>query len=208
VPYDFWAIEFGYTGGDTKEILKRVAEPELVYATDEDTSGPDPLARRYDMAANSIDYANAQMELAKYHRGRLLEKFVQGRAELVPRPQGIQHHARVADAFALHDRPLGRRDVRQPRSQGRSQRALAHPGRRAAQQRAGLKWCIDNAFYDEAFGLTPEMLDKMTVDKWSDEGGWQDTMADAPFPVHDQIAGDPVLDAHDAPQSFDAAPRL
>ena len=47
-PYDYWAIEFGYTFGDTKETLKRVAEPELAYLTDDDTRGPDPLARRYD----------------------------------------------------------------------------------------------------------------------------------------------------------------
>src|SRR5690606_2353636 len=40
-PYDYWAIEYGYTFGDTAEVLKRVAEPELQYATDEDTWGPD-----------------------------------------------------------------------------------------------------------------------------------------------------------------------
>ena len=44
-PYDFWAIEYGYTFEDKKlpEILKRCTEPELQYATDEDTGGPDPL---------------------------------------------------------------------------------------------------------------------------------------------------------------------
>jgi hypothetical protein len=39
-----------------------------------------------------------------------------------------------------------------------------------AQQRAALKFVIENAFADEAFGLTPEMLRKMTVDKWEDGG--------------------------------------
>ena len=76
-PYDYWAIEYGYTpSSDLKPILNRVAEPELQYATDEDTGGPDPLARRYDFSKNPLDYAKNQMRLAKYHRGRLLEKFV------------------------------------------------------------------------------------------------------------------------------------
>ena len=62
-PYDFWAIEYGYTLDDKKlpEILKRCTEPELQYATDEDTSGPDPLARRYDFRFRSaVDYAQEQ----------------------------------------------------------------------------------------------------------------------------------------------------
>lgn len=187
--YDFWAIEFGYTGGDTKDILKRVAEPELVYATDEDTSGPDPLARRYDMAANSIDYANAQMELANYHRGRLLDKFVQdGQSwSRVRKGYNITLGLQMR-SLSMTARWVGGTYVNRDRKgdpNARSPIQVVAP----AQQRAGLKWCIDNAFFDKSFGLTPEMLDKMTVDKWSDEGGWQDTMTDAPFPVHDQIAG-------------------
>ena len=76
-PYDLWAIEYGYTfSKDLKKILARVAEPELAYATDEDTGGPDPLARRYDFSKNPLDYAKAQLDLVQYHRGRLLEKFV------------------------------------------------------------------------------------------------------------------------------------
>ncbi len=49
-PYDYWAIEYGYTPDEGKlpEILKRVSEPDLQYATDEDTGGADPMARRYD----------------------------------------------------------------------------------------------------------------------------------------------------------------
>ena len=75
-PYDMWAIEYGYTFGDTKEVLKRVAEPELVYATDEDTWGPDPYARRYDFSKNPIDFAENQMRLVKRYRGDLLDRFV------------------------------------------------------------------------------------------------------------------------------------
>jgi len=77
-PYDMWAIEYGYTASDKSlpKILDRVAEPELVYGTDEDQSGPDPLARAYDFGKDPLDYAENQMRIVRYHRERLLEKYV------------------------------------------------------------------------------------------------------------------------------------
>ena len=75
-PYDKWAIEYGYTFGDLKEVLARVAEPELAYLTDDDTRGPDPHARRYDFSSNPLDYAENQMRLVRYHRERILDKLV------------------------------------------------------------------------------------------------------------------------------------
>jgi hypothetical protein len=59
----------------------------------------------------------------------------------------------------------------------------------AAQQRAALRFVLDNAFADDAFGLTPELLEKMTVDKWIDEGGWGEAMQESAWPVHDRIGG-------------------
>ena len=75
-PYDMWAIEYGYSSEDPAKIVKRVGETDLTYATDEDTGGPDPLARRYDFTADPRDYAASRMKLSEYLRDRLLEKFV------------------------------------------------------------------------------------------------------------------------------------
>jgi len=75
-PYDMWAIEYGYTFDDTKKVLERVAEPELAYLTDDDTGGPDPFARRYDMSASPYDYAANQMRIIDEHRDRILGEFV------------------------------------------------------------------------------------------------------------------------------------
>ena len=73
-----WAIEYGYTTKDKslKKILSRVSEPELQFATDEDTMGPDPLARRYDFSKDPIDFAKNQVGLAKHHRKKILEDYV------------------------------------------------------------------------------------------------------------------------------------
>jgi hypothetical protein len=43
---------------------------------------------------------------------------------------------------------------------------------------------IDNTFYDEAFGLSPELLEYMTVDKWWDADG--NIFADPTYDVHDR----------------------
>ncbi|MFM9958616.1 MAG: zinc-dependent metalloprotease [Phycisphaerales bacterium] len=186
-PYDFWVIEAGYTFGDTKEVLKRVAEPELIYGTDEDTSGPDPLARRYDFAQDPLDFATSRMALVKYHRERLLEKFVKDGQSWAKARRGytmtlnehlgaVSHMSRwVGGAFVNRDRkgdPNGRPPIQKTPVE---------------QQRAALKFIIDNAFFDEAFGLTPEILNRLTVDKFWDAGGAP--MEDATWPVHDRILG-------------------
>lgn len=52
-----------------------------------------------------------------------------------------------------------------------------------------MNFVIDTTFYDEAYGLTPEILSHMTVEKWFDEGGIADLGEDATWPVHDRILG-------------------
>ena len=188
-PYDFWAIEYGYTSGDTKDVLKRVAEPELAYATDEDTSGPDPLARRYDMAANSIDYANQEMDLARYHRGRLLDKFVKDGQSWARVRRGYDLTLGLqVRALSMTARWVGGAFINRDRKGDPNSRSPIQVVP-AELQRTAMKWCIENAFEEKSFGLTPEMLEKMTVDKWMDEGGWHDAISDATYPVHDRIAG-------------------
>jgi hypothetical protein len=59
----------------------------------------------------------------------------------------------------------------------------------ANEQRDALRWIIDNSFFDESYGLTPEILQKMTVQKWLDDGGISEAMQDATWPIHDRIAG-------------------
>jgi hypothetical protein len=188
-PYDYWAIEYGYTTGDPKAVLKRVAEPELVYLTDEDVGGPDPLARQYDLSADPLDYANNQIRLVEYYRSRLLDKFVKDgeswakarRGYLITLSQQLQAVSMMAPwvggAHVNRDRkgdPNGRPPIE------------VVPVER---QRAALRFVMQTAFRDESFGLTPEMLRFMTVDKWFDGGGIRDVFEDPTFPVHDRIIG-------------------
>lgn len=188
-PYDMWAIEYGYTSGDTKDVLKRVADPELAYGTDEDVGLGDPLARRYDFAANPLDYAKSQMELAKWHRGRLLETFVKDGQSWARARRGYTITLSMqARSLSMMSNWIGGAFVNRARK-GDPNATDPIQVVPAEQQREALGWIIDNTFYDEAYGLSPELLQKMTVDRWLDVGGFREGMEEAPWSIHDRIGG-------------------
>lgn len=187
-PYDYWAIDYGY-GSNPKKALERVAEPELQYATDEDTWGPDPTARRYDMGKDPLVWAENQMEFVRRLRAGLLENFVKDgdswakarrgyRITLGTQTQMLSMAANwVGSAYVYRDKkgdPNGRMPI-DPVP--------------AAQQRKALEFVIENSFRDEAFGVTPELLRATTTDKWFDNYGFQEALQDATLPIHDQIMG-------------------
>lgn len=188
-PYDFWAIEYGYTFEKKKlpEILKRCSEPELQYATDEDVSGPDPLARRYDFSSNPLDYANEQTKLVELYRDRILEKFVKDGDSWAKARRGYELTLSLQTrSTSMMANWVGGAFVNRDKK--------GDPGDRppvevvpADQQRAALKFVIDNSFDDEAFGLTPKLLERMSVDKWLDTRNFFSMSEEATWPIHDRI---------------------
>ena len=188
-PYDYWAIEYGYTLGDPTEVLARVADPELQYLSDEDTVGPDPLARRYDLTSNPLDYVENQMKLVNMSREQILTKFVKEGESWARARRGYEITLRnQTGAVSIMANWLGGASINRDHKGDPEDRDPIQVVP-AAQQRAALEFVIKNAFFDEAFGLTPELLAKMTVDKWSDEGGRRTRMEDPTWPIHDRIAG-------------------
>jgi hypothetical protein len=187
-PYDLWAIEYGYTLDDKKlpEILKRVAEPELVFGTDEDTMGPDPLARRYDFSKNPLDFSKSQVNLAKHHREKLLEKFVKDGDSWAKARRGYQL------TLSLQARSIGNMSNWLGGSFINRDKKGDPNGRKpievvpAAAQRDALNFVIENSLYDEAFGLTPDLLVHLVGDSWRDDRG-ASSMSESAWPVHDQI---------------------
>ena len=70
-----------FTGPNAKElkmlhaIASRAAEPELAYATDEDTSlfGLDPHSNRWDMGSDPIEWAEVRMNVTNRRLDNILE---------------------------------------------------------------------------------------------------------------------------------------
>jgi len=186
-PYDMFAIEYGYTFGDTDKVLAKSADPLLNYATDEDTFGPDPLARRYDLSKDPRDWARNQSALADRLIGSVLTNFVDDgeqwakarrgyRIALNQKLSGVSTMANwIGGAFAYRD-AKGQEGGRTP--------IEVVP---AQQQREALAFVINNTFYDDAFGLTPDLLRHLTVDKWYDDPS--SIRSDSTFNVHDLVLG-------------------
>ncbi len=189
-PYDVWAIEYGYTPEkDLKPILKRVSEAELPYATDEDTWGPDPHARRFDYGADPMDWAGSQIRLVQDLRTKLLDRVVKdGESWQKARSGYLLLLGRQVNAINVTSGFVGGAHINRDRK--------GDPGERnpinvvpAEKQRRALKFVIDNTFSDSSFGLTPALLAKMTIDKWWDQGGMHLLFEDPTWPVHDRIMG-------------------
>ncbi len=189
-PYDMWAIEYGYTfDKDLKPILARVSEEHLPYATDEDTWGPDPHARRFDYGADPLDYADSQMRLVQDLRTKLIDRVVKdGDSWAKVRNGYLLLLSRQVGTLSIAANYLGGAYINRDRR--------GDPGDRnpievvdVETQRRALEFVIANAFEDEAYGLTNELLAKMTIDKWWDAGGFRHIFDDPTWPVHDNIMG-------------------
>jgi hypothetical protein len=188
-PYDYWAIEYGYSPEENKlaEVLKRASEPELQYGTDEDTAGPDPLARRYDYSKDPLDYCENQMRLVKLYRERLLDKFVKDGDSWAKARRGYELTlGEQTKSISMMANWLGGATVNRDKKGDPGNRPSLVPVP-AETQRKAFDFVIRNAFRDEAFGLTNDILSRLTVDKWADEGAR--SMGEATFPVHDRILG-------------------
>jgi len=187
-PYDLWAIEYGYTFDDPAKIAGRVAEPELAFATDEDTLGPDPYARRYDFAADPLAFARSRMELVELGRARLLEKFVKPGESWAKARHGYEITLNTQlSAVAMMANWLGGTYVNRDRKGDPGDRNPIVPVT-TDRQREALDFVLENSFFDRAFGLTPELLSRLSVDKFGDDEGGN-ASAEATYPIHDRVAG-------------------
>ena len=185
--YDMWAIEYGYTFDDPAKVAARVGEKGHAYLTDEDTGGPDPLARRYDFAKDPLDFAKSEVELIKQLRAVILEKYVKtGDSWERARKGYLKTLNKQRKAIDMMAPWIGGTHV------NRVKKGDANTGDplvpvAVEQQRAALAFIIETAFRDEAYGLTPDLVNKMTIEKWMDSP--QGMMASSTWSINDQIAG-------------------
>lgn len=188
-PYDMWAIEYGYGSGDPKEVASRCADPMLAYATDEDTWGSDPTARQWDLSANPLDYAMEKIRLADFHRRQLLDHFVKDGQSWSRARMGYQITlGQQMSAINMMSQWIGGAYTHRDKRGDANARPPVVPVE-AGTQRAALKFVLEHAFRDDAFGLTPDLLAHLSIDKWWDEGGMATIFQDVPYAVHDAILG-------------------
>lgn len=83
-PYDLWAIQFAYEQGrneaDTKSLLDRSTEPQLMFGNDaDDMRAPgkaiDPRVNIYDLTSDAIEYSVERMDLVKILASEMKDKY-------------------------------------------------------------------------------------------------------------------------------------
>ena len=187
-PYDSWAIEYGYTFGDVNEVLSKSNLPEHAYLTDEDTGGPDPLAKRYDFSKDPLDYAQNQMRIVAKLREDLLEQFVEDGDSWSKARRGYETTLRMqAGAASMMADWIGGAHVnRNKKGDFGDEDVPPIQVVPAQQQRAALAFIIDSIFDDEGYGLSPELLTHFNVDKWYEGGG---DNGEPTWQIHDRILG-------------------
>jgi hypothetical protein len=195
-PYDIWAIEYGYkplsggtTGeaGELKKIASKSGDPELAFATDEDTRGtdPDPDSNRFDLGADPMEYASNRLLLLKELLPGLVDRMT----------KDGEDYTQARRAFNILFSQFAQSSFFVSRYVGGLQTSRSHKGDKngkppvtlvdAKRQREALKMLEDNVFSDQNFQFPPELLNQLGWSNWNHWGVRETTRKD--FGVHDFV---------------------
>ncbi len=196
-PYDMWAIEYGYktlsggTDGEVAELNKiaaRCGEPELAYATDEDTRGidPDPLSNRYDLGNDPVAYAKLRTQLISEQWPNLLKESTKDGEGYQKARQAfgvlLANHGRAVHFASRYVGGLYVSRAHKGDANGLAPFTVVDP----AKQREALTLVEEQAFSDTPFQFPPELYSHLASSRWSHWGSSMPLRSD--FPVHEVIA--------------------
>lgn len=196
-PYDYWAIEYGYTPfkasnpktevDELEKIATRSGEPELAYSTDEDTRGidPDPHSNRFDFSNDLVEYAKREAKLVAETMPSIVD-------ELVDEGDGYQ---RARQAFGVLLATHGKAMFIASRYIGGVYVSRSHKGDADAdepfevvdvdKQREALELVCEQMFSASPFNFPPELYNKLSASRWSHWGTNETYRQD--YPAHESI---------------------
>ncbi|WP_428390006.1 zinc-dependent metalloprotease [Mucisphaera sp.] len=192
-PYDHWAIEYGYgepaPGQSLQDYLAEVGsrstQPELAYATDEDTMwiySPDPLTNRWDMSNDP----EAWLET----RGELADELLENVTEWAIDPDEPRYFLRNMFAALLFEKTQpGMFVSRIVGGQHYSRSRLGDPDAPPAldpldaeEMRSAMQTLAKTIFNPDYYPLDAELLNNLAPSRWRGEGA---LMLD--YPIHTVI---------------------
>ncbi|MHC4801023.1 MAG: zinc-dependent metalloprotease [Planctomycetota bacterium] len=190
-PYDMWAVAYGY-GPDDKldEVLSRVSEPDNIFVSQLAMAvGSDPRNMVWDIGADNLNFAESRISLAQELRAKLIEKIVkEGESWKTARDRlnvllGTQLYSVYVATNWIGGSYINNDFKGDPGDRAPIEDIPADVQRRA------LVLVIDNAFEDEAFGLTPDLLRHLGREYWWDPAELDNLMDDPSYDVHDVVGG-------------------
>jgi hypothetical protein len=196
-PYDLWAIQYGYTplpGGtqgevaELRKIASRSGEGQLIYATDEDTTGvdPDPTSNRFDLGGDSFEFAEMRAKIVSDLMPGLVERMVK---------EG-DNYVQARRTFNILLSQQGQAMFFASRYVGGMYTSRSHKGDKDAKapvipvevnkQRDTLALLEKQVFGDKSYQFPTEIYQYLAISRWNhwgtDPGGRKD------FAVHNVIA--------------------
>lgn len=192
-PYDFWAIEYGYREFPSNEkdglakIAARSGEPELIFATDEDTVGvdPDPDSNRFDFGKDPVAFAERRLQIAKETIPTIVDRLVE---------EG-DDYSDARKAFNVLLSQQGTSCWFVSRYVGGFETSRSHKGDAngkppiqpvdAKTQREALAFLEKTILADQPFQFPAEIYPYLGVSRWSHWGN--DGVRTKELPLHDTI---------------------
>jgi hypothetical protein len=196
-PYDIWAIQYGYTVfpggtqgevGELKKLAARSGEPNLSYATDEDTRGgvdPDPDSNRFDLGGDALEYARS--------RAQLVKESIPGLVDRITKEGDDYTQARRAFGILLSQHGNSMYFV--SRYVGGMQTSRSHKADKDAKppfrlvdakyQRDCLALLEEQVFSEKPFQFPTELYSYLASSNWSHWGMHGSLRKD--YPLHDAI---------------------
>jgi hypothetical protein len=201
-PYDIWAIEYGYKPlpgstpdaerKDLEKIASRSGEPELAFATDEDTEwgDPDPLSNRFDLGKDPLEFARARAELVAQVMPDIVERMTVGGEDGTG-----GGYERVRQAFGVLLSAHGQAMYNASRLVGGLVGSRSHRGDANAKppftvvsakaQRDAIDLLAEEMFGAKPFSFPPELYNQLAASRWSHWGTTEVDRED--YPIHDVI---------------------
>jgi len=171
-----------------RDIASRAHEPELAYATDEDTTflSPDPRTNRFDMGSDPVEWARARIELVNKRLEDILDWAVKDQESwyhlrstfltlMTEKVSVLDYVARYVGGQYFHRSHRGDPNAPPPFVPVEAER-----------QRAALKFVEDTLYDDAFFAVSPKLLNHLAPSRWSHDGASISYVMD--FPIHEYIA--------------------
>ena len=190
-PYDKWAIAYGYgPEKDLEKVLARVSEPDNIFVSQLAMSvGSDPRNMTWDLGANNLNFVESRIHLAQELRGKLIEDLVkEGDSWKIARERLYSLLGTQLQGIFIASNWIGSSYINNDFKGDPGDRAPIEDVP-AAEQRRALRLVIDNAFRDEAFGLTPDLIRHLGREYWWDPSEYASLLEDPSFNAHDVVGG-------------------
>lgn len=171
-----------------RDIASRATEPELAYATDEDTTflAPDPLTNRFDVGRDPIDWAESRMRLVDQRMAKILDWAV--------KEDEPWYHLRNAYLTLMAEKAFVFDYV--GRFIGGQYFTRAHRGDpnalppftlvEPALQRRAMQFTTEHLYQDSFFHVPQDVLNHLAPPRWWHDGASISYIVE--FPVHDYVA--------------------